>query len=125
MIHTDQAKEHIRSMPEEIQNSLASLELSQLKNRTRLERIADASAWQKLWWLIPIIFALLMLGMGRDSFPILTVSFFSVIAWGIADLHRRIDAIHRLMKDDRDTLVARIHQEADQVKRADRERKLE
>ncbi len=110
MINTDQTKEHIRSLPEDFQDSLASLALSQLKNRARLERIAEASVWHRLWWFLPIVFPLLMLGMGRDSFPILTVSLFSVIAVGIAYLHCRIDAIYRLMRDDRDTLAARINQ---------------
>lgn len=112
MINTNQSKEHIRSLPEDIQDSLASLALSQLKNRARLERIAGSSVWQRLWWFLPFVFPLLMLAMGRDSFPILTVSLFSVIAVGIAYLHRRIDAIYRLMKDDSDTLAARINQAA-------------
>ena len=110
MINTDQTKEHIRSLPEDIQDSLASVALSQLKNRARLERIAGASVWLRLWWVLPIVFPLVMLGMGRDSFPILIVSLFSVIAVGIGYLHCRIDAIYRLMKDDRDTLAARINQ---------------
>ncbi len=110
MTHTDQTKEHIRSLPEDIQDSLASLALSQLKNRARLERVAGASVWQSLWWFLPFVFPLLMLGMGRDSFPILIGSLFSVIAVGIAYLHHRIDAIYRLMKDDSDTLAARINQ---------------
>jgi hypothetical protein len=110
MINTDQTKEHIRSLPEDIQDSLASLALSQLKNRARLESIAEASIRQRLWWFLPFVFPLLMLGMGRDSFPILIASLFSLIAVGIAYLHRRIDAIYRLMKDDRDTLAARINQ---------------
>lgn len=110
MTHTDQTKEPIRSLPEEIQDSLASLALSQLKNRARLERIAGASVWLRLWWLLPVAFPLVTLGLGRDSFPIITMFVFSVIAMGIAHVHCRIDAIYRLMKDDRDTLATRINQ---------------
>jgi hypothetical protein len=112
MSRTDPTKENIRGLPEDFQDSLASLKLSQLKNRARLERIARDSVWQRLWWFIPFAFPLLWLGMGRDSLPILTLSLFTVLTMGIASLHRRIDAIYQLMKNDSEMLADRINQSA-------------
>jgi hypothetical protein len=108
--NNDDTKELIHSLPEDVQDSIASVALSQLKGRTRLERRAAGSGMSRAWWISPIFFglAILVVPVSPDSFPVIAGGLVSVILVGIGELHGRIDAIYRLMKDDYDALAARI-----------------
>ncbi len=113
MTGTQPTKEFIRNLPKEDQDAVAMAALSRLKTRSRLERLAEGSVWTKLGWILPVGVSVLILGMGAELsgyLPIIIVFLLLLIQGETAYVHSRIDAIYRLVKDDKSSLPAGIDQ---------------
>ena len=117
MIKTDLPKGVIRSLSEEDQDAVAAVALSQLKTRARLEKLAGGSVWVKLGWVLPIAVSVVILGMGSDLsgyLPVIIIFILLLIQGEAAHVHARMDAIYRIMMEDKESLAARITQAEDE-----------
>jgi len=99
--------------------------LSQLKTRSLLERLAGGSVWSKFcWmWLLPILVLVVYLSTRinfSEHLPIIIIFLVMMIIGQSIQDDSRIDAIYRLMKEDSDTLTARIDQIEQKITPRDR-----
>jgi hypothetical protein len=100
-MNPEQLKSRMAKLSEEEQDALAQLALMEMKKRSRLEKLASGSIWNKLGLIFPIVVAVALLGFKgnlADSLPFIILFLLFVIQGASVSIHSRIDAIYELMK---------------------------
>lgn len=100
-MNPDQLESRMANLPEEGQDALAQLALTEMKKRSRLMQLASGSIWNKLGLIFPIVVSVALLGFKgslADYLPFVIVFLLFVIQGASASIHSRIDAIYELMK---------------------------
>ena len=109
-MNVDQLKDRMANLPEDAQDAIAQLAISELKKRSRLEQIATGSIWNKLGLIIPLIVSLALLGIAflgiktnlAENLPLIIAFLLTLMQGMFFSVHSRIDAIHQLVKLDRE-----------------------
>ena len=99
-------KDAMEKLPEEGQEALARMTLARAKERARLERVAEGSRWTKWLWFLPVaVMAAAGFVSSSEWLPVaLPVIGMGVLLpiFGLAcDVHARIDAVWRILKEER------------------------